>query len=85
MSEIVRAGIEAVPRGQWEACRTLGLGRYVSWRYVILPQALRIVLPRSLANMMVSLLKGTSILFNHCGRRTHEGDIAASPPIPLAR
>lgn len=61
ISEIFRAGIDAVPRGQIEACKVLGLGRYATWRHVILPQALRIVLP-PLANMMVSLLKGTSIL-----------------------
>lgn len=61
MSEILRAGIDSVPRVQWDACRALGLGRYPTWRFVVLPQAIRIVLP-PLANMMVSLLKGTAIL-----------------------
>lgn len=61
MSEIVRAGIDAVPKGQWEVSRALGLGAYAMWRCVILPQALRIVLP-PLAGMMISLLKGTAVL-----------------------
>lgn len=61
MSEIVRAGIDAVPRGQWEACHALGIKPYVTWSRVVLPQAFRLILP-TLANLMVSLLKGTSIL-----------------------
>jgi His/Glu/Gln/Arg/opine family amino acid ABC transporter permease subunit len=61
VSEIVRAGIGAVPGGQWEVSRALGLGRYAMWRCVILPQALRIVIP-PLAGMMISLLKGTAVL-----------------------
>ena len=61
MSEIVRAGIDAVPRGQWEACHALGIKPYVVWSRVVLPQAFRLILP-TLANLMVSLLKGTSIL-----------------------
>jgi His/Glu/Gln/Arg/opine family amino acid ABC transporter permease subunit len=43
--EIVRAGLEAVPRGQWEASRALGLGRGDVMARVIAPQALRIILP----------------------------------------
>jgi His/Glu/Gln/Arg/opine family amino acid ABC transporter permease subunit len=61
MSEVIRAGIDAVPKSQWEASRALGLGPGVIWLRVILPQALRIVLP-PMANTMVSLLKGTAIL-----------------------
>lgn len=61
VSEIFRAGVEAVPKGQWEACRALGLGGVATWRLVILPQAVRIVLP-PYASMMISLLKGTAIL-----------------------
>jgi polar amino acid transport system permease protein len=61
MSEIIRAGIDTVPKGQWEASSALALGRIVTWRRVILPQALRIVVP-PLANLMVSLLKGSAIL-----------------------
>ncbi|MGE4247746.1 MAG: amino acid ABC transporter permease [Parvibaculaceae bacterium] len=61
MSEIVRAGIDAVPRGQWEACHALGVKPYITWSRIVLPQAFRLILP-TLANLMVSLLKGTSIL-----------------------
>ena len=60
-SEIVRAGIQSVDEGQWEAARALGLRPVVVWRKVILPQAFRIVLP-PLVNMTVSLLKATAIL-----------------------
>jgi His/Glu/Gln/Arg/opine family amino acid ABC transporter permease subunit len=44
-SQIVRAGLEAVPRGQWEAARALDLSYPRAMRHVILPQALRIILP----------------------------------------
>lgn len=60
-AEIVRAGIESVDRGQWEAARALGLPPLVQWRKVILPQAFRIVLP-PLVSLTVSLLKATAIL-----------------------
>jgi polar amino acid transport system permease protein len=61
VAEIIRAGIEAIPKGQWEGAHSLGLGGYPTWRYVILPQAVRMMLP-ALANITISLLKGTSIL-----------------------
>jgi len=60
-AEIFRAGIESVPRGQWEASRSLGLGRYVEFRRVILPQAIKIVLP-PLTGQGVSLIKDSSIV-----------------------
>lgn len=60
-AEIVRAGIQSVDRGQWEAARALGLPRLVQWRKVVLPQAFRIVLP-PLVSLVVSLLKATAIL-----------------------
>jgi polar amino acid transport system permease protein len=60
-SEIVRAGIDSVPRGQWDASGALGLSRYARWRCVVLPQAIRVVVP-PIGNMMISLLKGTAIL-----------------------
>ncbi|MBS1221707.1 MAG: transporter permease subunit, partial [Proteobacteria bacterium] len=44
-AEIFRAGIEAIPHGQWEAADALGLSRPAVYRHVILPQAVRIVLP----------------------------------------
>ena len=60
-TEIVRAGIEAVPKGQWEASRALGLPRRTMWMSVILPQAGRIIIP-PLANFAISLFKATAIL-----------------------
>ena len=60
-SEIVRAGILAVPRGQREAAISLGLGLWSQWRYVVIPQAMRVVIP-PLANMVVSMFKGTAVL-----------------------
>lgn len=61
MAEIFRAGIEAIPRGQTEAARTLGLSSAQTARYVILPQALRIVIP-PLGNEFIAMLKDTALL-----------------------
>lgn len=60
IAEIFRAGIEAVPRGQWEAARVLGLGRVRTFTSVILPQTRAIVLP-PLVGQYLSLIKDTSI------------------------
>ncbi|MEU6375714.1 amino acid ABC transporter permease [Streptomyces sp. NPDC046909] len=60
IAEIFRAGIEAVPRGQWEASRVLGLGRVRTFTAVILPQTRAIVLP-PLVGQYLSLIKDTSI------------------------
>lgn len=60
IAEIFRAGIEAVPRGQWEASRVLGLGRVRTFSAVILPQTRVIVLP-PLVGQYLSLIKDTSI------------------------
>lgn len=60
-SEIYRAGILSVPRGQDEAARSLGMTRWQSLRYVILPQALRTILPPS-TNDFIALFKDTSLV-----------------------
>ena len=60
-TEIVRAGVEAVPRGQWDAAHALGLPAPVRWQWVILPQALRIMVPPT-ANLLLSVFKATAIL-----------------------
>lgn len=60
MSEVFRAGIESIGRGQMEAARSLGMNYTQAMRYVILPQAIRNVLP-ALANNFVFLLKDTSL------------------------
>jgi polar amino acid transport system permease protein len=60
LGEIVRAGIQGVPTGQYESARALGLGHGRTMRSVILPQALRSMLP-SLVNQFVSTIKATSL------------------------
>jgi polar amino acid transport system permease protein len=61
MSEVYRAGIEAIPRGQWEACTALSLSPQRTWRVVILPQVVRRVLP-SIGNQIIALFKETPFL-----------------------
>jgi len=60
-AEVYRAGIEAVPKGQWEACTALSLPRSRVWAGVILPQAVPRVLP-ALGNYMISMFKETPLL-----------------------
>ena len=60
MAEIIRAGSETVDRGQNEAARSLGLSRVQSMRRVILPQAVKNILP-AVGNEMIALLKETSV------------------------
>jgi polar amino acid transport system permease protein len=62
MAETIRAGIEAVPRGQMEAARSLGMGYGRAMVSIIIPQAFRIILP-PLTNELVLLIKDTSLLF----------------------
>lgn len=61
VAEIVRAGIQAVDRGQMEAARSLGMSGSQAMRYVTLPQAYKIVIP-PMINEFVMLLKDTSLL-----------------------
>jgi polar amino acid transport system permease protein len=61
MSEVYRAGIQSIPRGQMEAARSLGMNYFQSMRYVILPQAIRVVLP-SVGNEFIALLKDSSLV-----------------------
>ena len=60
-SEIMRAGILSVPRGQWEASDSVGLNRGQAYRYVILPQAVPIMLP-PLVGILVNLIKHSAIV-----------------------
>jgi polar amino acid transport system permease protein len=61
MAETIRAGIQAVPKGQYEAARSLGMSSYRTMRSITMPQALRIVIP-PLTNEFVALLKDTSLI-----------------------
>jgi polar amino acid transport system permease protein len=60
IAEIVRGGLNAIPRGQYEAAAAIGFGFPQSIRYILLPQLLRIIAP-SLVNETVSLVKNTSL------------------------
>lgn len=62
MAETIRAGIQAVPKGQVEAARSLGMSSGATLRRVVVPQAFRVVLP-PLTNEAVLLLKDTSLVF----------------------
>lgn len=61
ISEVYRAGIEAVPRGQWEAATALSLPRSRVWTGVVLPQAIPRIVP-ALGNYVISLFKETPLL-----------------------
>jgi len=61
MSEIYRAGIQSIPKGQIEAARSLGMTHFQSMRHVILPQAIRVMLP-PVGNEFISLLKDSSLV-----------------------
>jgi polar amino acid transport system permease protein len=61
-AEVYRAGIDGVPKGQWEACTALSMPRRYVWQRVVLPQAIRNVLP-SLGNYVISMFKETPFLF----------------------
>ena len=61
LSEVYRGGLEAVPRGQWEACRALNLGPARSYFRVVIPQALPASLP-GMGNYLVGIFKDTPML-----------------------
>lgn len=61
LAEIFRAGLKAVPAGQIEAARSLGLSRWNTARLVIIPQAFRVIIP-PLGNEFIAILKDTSLL-----------------------
>jgi len=61
IAEVVRAGIEAVPRGQHEAAYSQGFSYWGTMRHIILPQAKRVTFP-PMTNQAVSLIKNTSVL-----------------------
>lgn len=62
LSETIRAGILAVPKGQIEAARSLGMRQSTAMRRIVLPQAFRIILP-PIANEMILLVKDSSLVY----------------------
>jgi polar amino acid transport system permease protein len=61
MSEVYRAGIQSIGKGQMEAARSLGMSQTQAMRYVVLPQAIRVILP-PMGNEFISLLKDSSLV-----------------------
>jgi len=61
MAEVIRGGLQAIPKGQYEAGQAVGLGYWQSMRLIILPQALKLVIP-GIVNSFISLLKDTSLV-----------------------
>lgn len=61
-SEVYRAGIDNVPRGQWEAARALNLNRQQTWARVIIPQAVPPIVP-AMGNYLVAMFKDTPLLY----------------------
>lgn len=61
LSEVYRAGIAAVPQGQWEAATSLDMSRALTWRRVILPQAIPPIIP-PMGNYLIAMFKDTPIL-----------------------
>jgi general L-amino acid transport system permease protein len=61
LAEVIRGGLQAIPRGQYEAAEALGLGYWLRMRKIILPQAIRTVIP-PIVNSFIALFKDTSLV-----------------------
>jgi polar amino acid transport system permease protein len=61
ISEVIRSGIESIGRGQWDAAWAMGLSRSQVYRYIIFPQAIRLILP-PMSGMFANLIKDSSLL-----------------------
>ncbi|MDR2723864.1 MAG: amino acid ABC transporter permease [Holosporaceae bacterium] len=61
ISEILRAGIESLPQGQFEAARTLGIPKYYMWKDIIMPQVIANIYP-AMINEIIALLKETALI-----------------------
>lgn len=85
-AEIFRAGIQSVPRGQWEAGASLGLSRWQAMRLVVLPQAVRRILP-ALGNQFVYVLKMSSLVsvigYQELTRRANELTLIEYRPLEI--
>jgi polar amino acid transport system permease protein len=81
--EIFWAGIIAVPRGQWEAARSTGMGMFATLVFVVLPQAVRMTIP-PLTNRTIAITKGTALgsvvaLSEILGQASSAASLAANP------
>jgi general L-amino acid transport system permease protein len=61
VAEVIRGGLQALPRGQYDAAKSLGMGYWKMYIFVILPQALKIVIP-GIANTFLALVKDTPLI-----------------------
>jgi polar amino acid transport system permease protein len=61
MTEVYRAGIQSIPKGQMEAARSLGMSYFQAMRYIVIPQAVRVILP-PVGNEFITLLKDSSLV-----------------------
>lgn len=61
MAEVIRGGLQAIPRGQYEAANALGLSYWKSMRLIVLPQALKLVIP-GIVNTFIALFKDTTLV-----------------------
>ena len=62
MAEVIRGGLQALPRGQYDAAKSLGMGYWRMHLFIILPQALKLVIP-GIANTFLALVKDTPLIF----------------------
>jgi general L-amino acid transport system permease protein len=62
MAEVIRGGLQAIPKGQYEGAKSLGLGYWTMMRLIILPQAITIVIP-GIVNTFIGLFKDTSLVY----------------------
>ena len=85
MSEVYRAGIQSISKGQMEAARSLGMNYFQAMSYVILPQAVRVILP-PVGNEFITLLKDTALVstvaVSDLTRRGREFMAANFNPVP---
>jgi general L-amino acid transport system permease protein len=88
MAEVVRGGLQAIPRGQYEAAMALGLGYWRTMGLIILPQALKLVIP-GIVNSFIALFKDTTLvmivaIFDLLGQlRASFGDPNWATPVTL--
>ena len=61
LAEVIRGGLQAIPTGQSEAAKSLGLSYWQAQRFIVLPQAIKIVIP-ALANTIIVMIKNTSLV-----------------------
>jgi general L-amino acid transport system permease protein len=62
MAEVIRGGLQAIPKGQYEGAASLGLGYWQSMSFIVMPQAMKLVIP-GIVNTFIGLFKDTSLVY----------------------